>query len=177
MPSVRLVNSMILAVYRRRWPTDAAAAAHFERLRWGRELKCPYCGDPRVHWHASKDKRLPRRQCQRCKKAFSSTVATAFQGSHLPIRAWVLALASIQQDKHSLSIAELSRQISLPYKTTWILVAKLRKMLASQESDLRLLNTMLKEADSHHIARHQEGTLSFGVFENVASSAVKVGKE
>ena len=112
--------------YRRRWATEEAAVSHFERVRWGDKPACPYCGSDRLSAHASKDKRVARRQCQSCHRAFSATVGTVLKGSHVAMRSWLLAIAALMRDGDGLSVAQLGRDLKLPYKTVWSMVARLR---------------------------------------------------
>jgi transposase-like protein len=119
--------------YRRRWATEEAAVSHFEKVRWGDTPVCPYCQSERLSAHASKDKRVPRRQCQDCHRAFSATVGTVLKGSHVLMRSWLLAIAALTRDGDSLSVAQLSRDLQLPYKTVWSMVARLREAMKDDE--------------------------------------------
>src|ERR1700722_450189 len=95
----------------RRWPTQEAAIAHLEKVRWDGRPACMYCGSVKVCRHASKDKNLRRWQCEDCHNAFSVTVGTIFQHSHLPLQTWFLALAIMLNAKKNVSNAQLGRDL------------------------------------------------------------------
>lgn len=156
-------------MFRRRWPEEQDAAEHFDRVRWGGQPTCPYCDGQRVHVHASKDKRVPRKQCRDCKRAFSSTVSTAFHGSHLPIRTWALALASIIQDGERLSVSEVGRELRIPYKTAWALIKRLRRMIDEDIYDLSYLKVMIAEAQFDKSIPFEQGSLVFGSLDAIES--------
>lgn len=130
--------------YRRRWATEDAAVSHLENVRWGDHPTCPYCSSDRLSAHASKDKNVPRRQCQECHRAFSPTVGTPFHGSHVSIRNWLLANAALHEDGGKLSIANLGRTLDLPYKTTWSMVARLRTAMRNDPDAAAFLKRLVE---------------------------------
>jgi transposase-like protein len=109
-----------------RWHNQEAAISHLERVRWSGHPVCPYCGSDKVCVHASKDKALPRWQCETCHRAFSVTVGTIFHHTHLPLQTWFLAIAIMLNAKKNISKAQLSRDLDLPYKTAWSLALRIR---------------------------------------------------
>src|SRR5690348_2550934 len=122
----------------RRWPSPEAAMAHLEKVRWGGKPVCPYCGSAKTCPHASKDKSLPRWQCQECHRAFSATVGTIFHHTHLPLNTWFLALAIMLNAKKNVSNAQLSRDLGLPYKTAWSLALRIREAMARDPAQRKL---------------------------------------
>jgi transposase-like protein len=134
----------------RRWPTQEAALAHLEQVRWDGKPVCPYCSSDRTCVHASKDKKLPRWQCQHCHRAFSVTVGTIFHNSHLPLQTWFLAIALMFNDKMGISNAQLARDLDLPYKTAWSLAQRIRRAAATDPAQNRLFHSIV-EIDEAHI--------------------------
>lgn len=128
----------------RRWPTQEAAVAHLEQVRWGGRPVCPYCSSDKTCVHASKDKKLPRWQCQDCRRAFSVTVGTIFHHSHLPLTTWFLAIALMLNAKKGLSNAQLARDLDLPYKTAWSLAQRIRVAMATDPEQNRLFHGIVE---------------------------------
>lgn len=122
----------------RRWPDQEAALAHLERVRWQGQPNCPYCNSLKVCAHASKDKKLPRWQCQTCRSAFSATVGTIFHHTHLSLRIWFLALALILDSKSNINNVQLAQSLNIPYKTAWSLAVRIRRAMVNDptQSDL-----------------------------------------
>jgi len=128
----------------RRWPSQEAAVAHLEQVRWGGRPICPYCLSDRTCVHASKDKKLPRWQCQTCHRAFSVTVGTIFHHSHLPLQRWFLAIALILNAEKGVSNAQLARDLDLPYKTAWSLAQRIRVAMATDPEQSRLFHGIVE---------------------------------
>lgn len=123
-----------------RWPNQEAAINHLERIRWGGHPVCPYCKSDKVCVHASKDKSLPRWQCENCHRAFSASVGTIFHHTHLPLQTWFLAIAIMLNAKKNISNAQLSRDLSLPYKTAWSLALRIRTAMLTDPKQKRLFH-------------------------------------
>lgn len=128
----------------RRWPDQDTAIAHLERVRWNGRPVCPYCHSDKVCVHASKDKNLPRWQCQDCTRAFSATVNTIFHHSHLPLQTWFLALAIMLNAKKNVSNAQLGRDLGLPYKTAWSLALRIRTAMLTDPDQKRLFHGIVE---------------------------------
>src|SRR5680860_1217473 len=128
----------------RRWPDHEAAVNHLERVRWGGRPVCLYCGSEKICSHASKDKTLPRWQCQDCHSAFSVTAGTIFHHTHLPLNTWFFALTIILNAKKSVSSAQLGRDLGLPYKTAWYLALRIRKAMLTDPAQKRLFQGIVE---------------------------------
>jgi transposase-like protein len=128
----------------RRWPDHETAIKHLEKVRWNGRPGCPYCNSVKVCAHASKDKTLPRWQCQDCTRAFSATVDTIFHHTHLPLNTWFLALAIMLNAKKNVSNAQLARDLGLPYKTAWSLALRIRTAMMTDPDQRRLFHGIVE---------------------------------
>lgn len=133
----------------RRWPTQEAAIGHLERVRWNGRTVCPYCGSDKVCIHASKDKKMPRWQCEACHRAFSATVGTIFHHTHLPLQTWFLALAIMLNAKKNVSNMQLSRDLGLPYKTAWSLALRIREAMLTDPAQRRLFQGIVEMDETY----------------------------
>ncbi len=76
--------------------TEMGARKYLEKLRWPDGAVCPRCGgcDP-YKLKAKAGSRKPVREgvykCRECRKQFTVTVGTIFEGSHVPITKWLTA--------------------------------------------------------------------------------------
>lgn len=128
----------------KRWPDQESAIAHLEKVRWNGRPVCPYCGSVAVCVHASKDKKLPRWQCQDCRNAFSVTVGTIFHHTHLPLQTWFLALSIMLNAKKNVSNAQLARDLGIPYKTAWSLALRIRTAMLTDPEQKRLFSGIVE---------------------------------
>ncbi len=148
---------MKLTEITRRWPDRETAMAHLEKVRWNGHVVCPYCGSDKTCTHASKDKSLPRWQCQDCHKAFSATVGTIFHHTHLPLNTWFLALAIMLNAKKNVSNAQLSRDLGLPYKTTWSLALRIRSAMMTDPAQKRLFHGIVEMDETYIGGKPRKG--------------------
>lgn len=132
-----------------RWPTQEAAITHLEKVRWNGKPVCPYCKSDKVCVHASKDKSLPRWQCEKCHRAFSVTVGTIFHHTHLPLQTWFLAMALMLNAKKNISNAQLARDLDLPYKTAWTLALRIRTAMFTDPAQKRLFQGIVEMDETY----------------------------
>jgi len=141
----------------RRWPNQEAAIAHLEKVRWNGRIVCPYCASDKTCVHASRDKKLPRWQCQTCHRAFSATVGTIFHHTHIPLPTWFLALAIMLNAKKNISNAQLSRDLGLPYKTTWSLALRIREAMKTDPAQNRLFHGIVEMDEAYIGGKPRKG--------------------
>jgi transposase-like protein len=141
-----------------RWPDQEAAIDHLEKIRWGGHPICPYCKSDKVCIHASKDKALPRWQCETCHRAFSVTVGTIFHHTHLPLQTWFLAIAIMLNAKKNISNLQLSRDLNLPYKTAWSLALRIRIAMLSDPAQKRLFHGIVEMDETYIGGKPRKGT-------------------
>lgn len=132
-----------------RWPTQESAISHLEKVRWNGHPVCPYCNSDKVCVHASKDKTLPRWQCESCHNAFSATVGTIFHHTHLPLQTWFLAMAIMLNAKKNVSNAQLARDLNLPYKTAWSLALRIRTAMVTDPAQAQLFKGIVEMDETY----------------------------
>jgi len=140
-----------------RWPSQETAINHLERIRWGGHPICPYCKSDKVCVHASKDKALPRWQCESCHRAFSVTVGTIFHHTHLPLQTWFLALSLMLNAKKNVSNAQLARDLNLPYKTAWSLALRIRTAMLTDPKQKRLFHGIVEMDETYIGGKPRKG--------------------
>ncbi len=110
-----------------KFPTERKAVMYFEKIRWGKEIKCPYCG----HNSVSKHDWQHRHRCYKCTKAFSVTVKTQLHHTRVPLQKWLYAFGIISDAKKGLSALQLQRNLGgMDYKTVHKLYLKTRQLMA-----------------------------------------------
>ena len=109
-----------------------------EKLRWpdGKPI-CPHCKNkdekpiskltPKKP--TDKTKSAVRKGvyfCGACRKQFTVTVGTIFEGSHIPISKWLMAWFLICSSKKAMSAHQLHRMLKITYKTSWFMCHRIR---------------------------------------------------
>lgn len=116
---------------------ESQARAYLERLRWPDGPICPHCAvvneATKIERHnAESEARDGLYQCRACGEQFTVTVGTVMEGSHLPLRIWLMATHLLCTSKKSLSARQLGRQLGLgSYRTAWFLCHRVRLMMSN----------------------------------------------
>jgi len=130
--------------------TQEQAIEHLEKVRWGDEPHCPYCGSVTVGRHASNDRSMARWQCRDCNRAFAVTVGTLFHGTHIPLRNWFLVLALMLNAKKSCSAYQIARDLGMRRATVWSIMHRIRSAMAADPEQENLLHGIV-EADETYV--------------------------
>lgn len=116
-----------------------------ERLLWPDGAICPHCKNDGKQKPNSKltpqadSKRAVRKGvyfCGACRQQFSVTVNTVFEGSHIPISKWVMAMFIICSSKKSMSANQLSRMLKITYKSAWFMAHRIRFAMGDDPKQL-----------------------------------------
>ncbi|MAE93636.1 MAG: hypothetical protein CL910_03150 [Deltaproteobacteria bacterium] len=108
-------------------PTERRCWEALRRPRWPDGFRCPRCKGRKAH-------RLRARglwQCATCRYQASLTAGTPFHGTHVPLRAWFLAIFFVARHKKGISALQFQRDAGLGSdKTAWTLLHEVRSTLA-----------------------------------------------
>lgn len=122
------------AIYR---DGEDKAYATFRKLRWHQtngEPVCPRCGGLE-YWNIAARRRF---KCKACCHQFSVTSGTIFASRKLAFTDLCAAIAIFVNAVKGLSALQLSRDLSVQYKTAFVLSHKIREALASETKSLDL---------------------------------------
>lgn len=135
---------------------DDKAREKMEQLRWNGEAFCPRedCGSYNVYRLIAKtDAKTAGRKglwkCATCRKQFTVTVGTIFEGSRIPLGKWLMAIHKICSSKKGISALQLSRELELTYKTAWFMAHRIRYGMSQEPMRSKLKGTV--EADETYI--------------------------
>lgn len=109
------------------------ARGYIEKMRWpdGKPV-CPHCGciDDVYRLTAKAASESPARpgllKCKHCRKQFTVTVGTIFEGSHIPLNKWLQAIYFMCTSKKGISAHQLHRMMGITYKSAWFMVHRIR---------------------------------------------------
>lgn len=110
---------------------EDAAREYLEASRWPNGPVCPHCGSDDVTRLAVREgSKRPGRagllKCKGCRKQFTVTVGTIFEGSHIPLGKWILAVDRICASKKGISAHQLHRELGVTYKSAWFMAHRIR---------------------------------------------------
>lgn len=108
---------------------EDAARAHLEAIRWPRGPTCPHCGSARGIRLQGKSTRPGLLNCRDCRKQFSITVGTVFEGSHVPLNKWVAAADLLCGSNGSMSALALHRTLGVTYRTAGFMARRIREAM------------------------------------------------
>jgi len=105
-----------------------------ESWRWPNGPICPHCKNDGKEKPNSKltpkNKTGGVRQgvyfCGACRKQFTVTIGTIFEGSHIPISVWLQAIFIMCSSKKAISSHQIHRMLGVTYKTAWFLTHRIR---------------------------------------------------
>jgi transposase-like protein len=108
--------------------TEATCREFLENLRWNGKPVCPHCGSENKDHYELKVKGEFKglRKCKDCRERFTVTVGTMFEGSHIPLRKWFIAIYIFSSHKKGISSLQLHRDLGVTQKTAWFMLGRLR---------------------------------------------------
>lgn len=105
------------------FPTEESCIKYLESMRWKDGIPVsPY--DPSSKVYNRGDGKY---RCKNTGKNFNVRIGTMFEGSKLPLRKWFVAIYEITSRKKGISSIELSKRISVTYKTAWFMNQRIRE--------------------------------------------------
>lgn len=110
------------------------AITYLEQIRWKDGVICTKCSSNKTCKHREKTK--TRWQCWNCHHVFSVTVGTIFHHSHVPLNKWFMLIALMLNAKKGLSSLQASRDLGLRPMTTWSMMHRIRKAMATDQLEL-----------------------------------------
>jgi transposase-like protein len=105
------------------------ARARLESIRWPNGPVCPKCGVTGAYKLTPKPGSKSRKglyKCRACRKPFTVTVGTPFEGSHIPLGKWLTAIQLICASKKAMSAHQLHQRLGITYKSAWFMARRIR---------------------------------------------------
>lgn len=111
-------------------PTDEACREYLEWSVWEGKPICPKCGsmNPDHYKLKVKGKFNGLYKCKDCRERFTVTVGTMFEGSHIGLRKWFIAMSLFINHKKGISSLQLSRDLGITQKSAWFMLHRIRQV-------------------------------------------------
>jgi transposase-like protein len=115
-----------LGVYDEKFQNPLEAASYLESVRWPNGPVCPHCGESERKPYPLKSTTRKLYKCAACRKQYTVTVGTIFEGSHIPLNKWLLAFYLLCSSKKGMSAHQLHRMLGVTYKSAWFMAHRIR---------------------------------------------------
>lgn len=122
-----------------------------EGVRWNGQPVCPHCNSNEAYKLTPKEGSKTRKgvyKCKACRKQFTVTVGTIFEGSRIKIADWLMAVYLMCSSKKGISAHQLHRTLGVTYKTAWFMAHRIRYAMTQEPLSL-MVGTV--EADETYI--------------------------
>ncbi len=134
--------------------TEDEARETLESIRWPDGVVCPHCGSKEAHKLTPKGETKTGVRpgvyfCGACRKQFTVTMGTIFEGSHVKIANWLMAMYLMCSSKKGMSAHQLHRTLGVTYKTAWFMAHRIRLAMSEEPVCSMLSGTV--EADEAYI--------------------------
>ena len=118
-------DNFSLIKFFKEYPDEESAVRYFERMRWGDEVVCPFCG--KTHISEMKNHTPMKYRCRDCRKFFSVRTGTVLTESKLPLQKWLLAIYILTNTTKGVSSIQLAKYLDTTQKTAWFLGHRIRE--------------------------------------------------
>lgn len=125
-----------LIEFQQRYTTNEACQNHLFLMKWPSGYKCEKCGHDQ--YYETSTRKLKLYECKQCRYQSTVTVRTVMEKSRTDLPKWFLAVYLVAHDKRGISATMLSQEISVTYKTAWLMLHKIRKAMGDRDSGYKL---------------------------------------
>jgi transposase-like protein len=126
MQKLGMEDDFGLGMYDEKFQDAIAAATYLESLRWPNGPVCPHCKESERRPYPLKSATRKLYKCAACRKQYTVTVGTIFEGSHIPLNKWLLAFYLLCSSKKGMSAHQLHRMLGVTYKSAWFMAHRIR---------------------------------------------------
>lgn len=138
--------------------SEEKARACVEATLWPNGPVCPHCKEKDVYRMtvkagSKKSGRSGLLRCRSCKKQFTVTVGTIFEGSHIPLNKWLMGIHLMTASKKGISAHQLHRMLGITYKAAWFMSHRLRYAMSHEAVKSKLRGIV--EVDETYVGGKQ----------------------
>lgn len=107
-------------------PTDEACREYLEGVIWGGVPTCPHCGSQHSYTLKTKGVFKGNYKCVDCQQRYNVKDGTMFEGTHIPLTKWFIAIYIFSMHKKGISSYQLASDLGITQKSAWYLLHRIR---------------------------------------------------
>ncbi len=127
---------MNLLQFQNQFSTEEACQAHLFNMKWPNGFHCERCQHDQ--FFQTTTRKLTLYECKKCRYQATVTVGTIFERTRTDLRKWFWAIYFIAHDKRGVSATLLVEELSVTYKTAWLMLHKIRSAMGERDSQYTL---------------------------------------
>ena len=129
------IYMMKLSDFFRQYSDEESCKIKFKAIRDSQGVTCKKCGCKEHYWQQT----LWQYECKSCKFRTTLRSGTVMEGSKLPFRYWLTAMAFLTTTKKSISALEMQRELGHKrYEPIWAMLHKLRLTMRHRDTKYEL---------------------------------------
>jgi transposase-like protein len=129
-------ESLNLIEFQKRFNTEEACHDHLFQMKWPEGYRCAKCNHDQCF--VTKTRKLKLYECKQCRYQATVTVETVMEKTRVDLTKWFWAIYLTAHDKRGVSAVMLSEELGLSYKTSWLMLHKIRKAMGDREAQYTL---------------------------------------
>ena len=107
-------------------PDDMACREYLEGIVWNGIPTCPHCKYKHSYMLKTKGIFKGMYKCKACQKRYTVTMGTMFEGTHIGLRKWFIAIYIFSMHKKGISSHQLASDLGITQKTAWYMLQRIR---------------------------------------------------
>lgn len=117
-------------------PDDATCRNYLEQMLWNGIPVCYHCGvvDKDAYRLKTKGEFKGLYKCKSCRERFTVTLGTMFEGSHISLRKWFIAIYIFSSHKKGISSHQLANDLGITQKSAWFMLSRIRFAFSNKSS-------------------------------------------
>ena len=128
--------------------------AILEAELWPNGPICPKCGSVAKPYTITRKSKTRNKvpsvyKCRDCRKQYTVTIGTIFEGSHIPLNKWLAAIFLMCASKKGMSSHQLHRMLKITYVSALFMTHRIRHAMKNGQFDGKMTGTV--EADATYI--------------------------
>ena len=107
-------------------PDDTACREYLEAKIWSVGRACPHCGSMESYTLKTKGVFSGNYKCVDCQKRYNVKDGTMFEGSHIGLHKWFIAIYIFSMHKKGISSHQLASDLGITQKSAWYMLHRIR---------------------------------------------------